>query len=111
MRAITPFGRGLLVVSLVALLGLVVGSSAVQIAAAVVLALATGSAAWACRSSGQGLARLYDRERLTRSPSDTGAIAEAVRRGQGDGGANAAAYAGSHLFPPGAYARREARAR
>jgi hypothetical protein len=102
MRLITPLGRALLLFAALAIAALVAGSAGLQIAGAVMLVVAVGSGAAACRNSGQGLARLYDPERQRRSPSDTRAIADAVSRGQADGGVNAAAYAGSHLIPPGA---------
>jgi hypothetical protein len=96
MRAVTPLGRALLVVVVAAIVGLLVGSAGLQIGALIALLLAAGWALAACVNSGQGLTRLYDPERRRRQPSDTGAIADAVARGQADGGANAAAYAGSH---------------
>ncbi len=102
MRAITPLGRGLLVVWLVSLLGLIVGSSGVQIAGAIALVLAAASGAWACVNSGQGLERLYDPERLRRDPSDEALVAEAVSRRMADGSAQAAAYSEvmRHSTPP-----------
>ena len=84
-----------------AIIGLVVGSAGLQIAAVAVLVLAPAWGVAACVNSGQGLARLYDPERRRRPPSDTGGIADAVDRGQAQGGTQAAAYAGAHLFPPG----------
>ena len=91
MRAITPFGRGLAVVAILALVALLAGSSSLQIVGAIVLTLAAAGAVAACVNSGQGLARLYDPEWRPRDASS--AIADAVGRGQGDGGAQAAAYA------------------
>jgi hypothetical protein len=79
-----------------AIVGLIVGSSGLQIAALIVLVLAPAWGVAACVNSGQGVARLYDPERPRRPPSDSGALADAVGRGSGDGGAQAAAYAGSH---------------
>ena len=79
-----------------AIVGLVVGSAGLQIAALIVLVLAPAWGVSACVNSGQGLARLYDPERRRRPPSDTGALADAVDRAQADGGAQAAAYAGAH---------------
>jgi hypothetical protein len=96
MRSITPLGRALLVAMVGAIVGLLIGSAGLQIAALTVLVLAPAWGVCACVNSGQGLARLHDPERRRRSPSDSGAIADAVARGQADGGANAAAYAGSH---------------
>ena len=73
MRAITPLGRTLLVVMVAALVGLIVGSAGLQIAALILLVLAPAWGVWACVNSGQGMARLYDPERRRRPPSDTGA--------------------------------------
>jgi hypothetical protein len=84
-----------------AIAALALGSAGLQIAALIVLVLAPVWGVSACVNSGQGLARLHDPERRRRPPSDTGAIADAVARGQADGGAQAAAYAGAHLIPPG----------
>ncbi len=93
MRAITPLGRGLLGVCVAALTALILGSSGVQIAGAIVLVLATGAGARACVSSGQGLARLYDPEWRPREASSDRAIADAVARGEADGNSQASAYA------------------
>ncbi|MEA2146007.1 MAG: hypothetical protein QOG59_1594 [Solirubrobacteraceae bacterium] len=76
-----------------AIVGLLVGSSGLQIAALIVLVLAPAWGVSACVSSGQGLERLYDPERRRRPPSDTGGIADAVDRGESDGGVQAAVYA------------------
>jgi hypothetical protein len=57
------------------------------------LVVAASSGVAACINRGQGLARLYDPERVDRSTGNAAAIAHSVEVGQSAGDVQAAAYA------------------